>query len=73
MPATDGHPWRLRMDLEGNPLRCGGDICWIKEAVTDGWLSSRHGYHCFLGDDDDGDGDDDDEEEEILVEDMDGC
>ena len=40
----DSHPARLEVSLSGNPLRCDEDLCWLKEAERDGWLTWTQDY-----------------------------
>ncbi len=38
-PESDGHPAKVRVGIGNNPLQCGRNLCWLKEAEKDGWLS----------------------------------
>ena len=51
-PETDGHPQQLHLNLEGNPLQCRSDLCWIKEASDDGWLTSWYQFTTCTNDQD---------------------
>ena len=44
----DSHPVKLEMSLVANPLRCDGNLCWMKQAERDGWLTwtPDHGPQC---------------------------
>ena len=37
-PESDGHPSRLQLSLNQNPLQCNNDLCWLREAEKRGWL-----------------------------------
>ncbi len=34
----DEHPAPLQLSISGNPLTCNSSLCWMAEAVYDGWL-----------------------------------
>ncbi len=42
-----GHPRSLSLYLAGNGLNCNKSICWIKEAMGEGWLNVDDQVECL--------------------------
>ena len=36
---SNGHPFKLEMTLNDNPFKCNQNLCWLKQAEQDQWLT----------------------------------
>ena len=38
------HPGELELSLDGNPLHCDREMCWVQRGERDGWIRFEYKY-----------------------------